>query len=124
VSNYKAQWPVRLPLAKKTSRDVVDKKSLLALASMDDLDLYERRLDIRLKETYASNAIKAVGVQLAIADGVFIFYAVKHGIGSVPGPVMETWLGATVVQVVGVVLVITRSLFPARTETIKTEHKG
>jgi len=77
-----------------------------------------------LKETYASNAIKAVGVQLAIADGVFIFYAIKHGIGSVPAPVMESWLGATVVQVVGVVLVITRSLFPSRTETIKTEHKA
>ena len=46
------------------------------------------------------------------ADLVFIKYAHEKGWGDLPVGAIQAWLAATVVQVVGVVLVIARSVFP------------
>jgi hypothetical protein len=51
--------------------------------------------------------------------GVFITYAWVGHDWSVPAGVVQVWLGATFVQIVGVVIVITRSLFPSGGELPK-----
>lgn len=65
--------------------------------------------DIRLKRIYAPALLIAHGVQIAIADGVFVAYAWAGTDWKLAEGVINVWLGATVVQVIGVVLVVTRS---------------
>jgi hypothetical protein len=57
---------------------------------------------------------RLLGAQLAIADIVFVVYAWAGKNWELDSSVIDIWLGATVVQVVGVVLVVTRHLFPQR----------
>jgi hypothetical protein len=56
----------------------------------------------------------SLGAQLFVADAIFVVFAwAGSGWDLTPG-VMEVWLVATVVQVVGVAAVVTRHLFPNR----------
>jgi len=83
------------------------------VTSMDDHDVKraDKLLDLKLKKRYANSALIGMGVQLFIADGVFVGYAI--GVRwQIPANVMDVWLGATVVQLIGVVVLITRYLFP------------
>jgi hypothetical protein len=67
-----------------------------------------------LRQRYANWIIGILAVQLLVADGVFVAFAwVGKDWALTPG-VIEVWLGATVVQVVGIVLIVTRHLFPNR----------
>jgi Na+/H+ antiporter NhaA len=70
--------------------------------------------DIKLKKWYAIALLAGLGVQMAIADGVFIAYAQVGAHWNIDASVMQAWLSATVVEVVGVVFVVTRYLFPRR----------
>jgi len=69
--------------------------------------------DRALRRTIAKWVSWAIGAQVAIADVAFLTYGFWNG-WKIPGSTMDAWLGATVVQVIAVGLVITRSLFPAR----------
>ena len=69
-----------------------------------------------LRQKYADWIIWILGAQLLIADVVFLVFAwAGKGWDLSPG-VIEVWLAATVVQVVGIVLIVTRHLFPSRDE--------
>lgn len=85
---------------------------------MDTLRQNNLAQDIELKKFYARGSLFGVGIQLLIADAAFFFYLVKEG--NVPSVVMDVWLSATVVQSIGIVLVITNYLFPA---TAKQDEK-
>lgn len=67
-----------------------------------------------LRQRYADWILRLLGAQFVVADAVFVAFAwVGRGWDLPPG-VIEVWLAATVVQVVGVVAVVTRHLFPNR----------
>jgi hypothetical protein len=67
-----------------------------------------------LRQSYADWIIRVLGAQLLVADAVFVIFAwVGENWELSPG-VIEVWLAATVVQVVGVVAIVTRHLFPNR----------
>jgi hypothetical protein len=68
----------------------------------------------QLRQRYANWIIGILAAQLMVADGAFVAFAwAGKGWDLSPG-VIEVWLGATVVQVVGIVLIVTRHLFPNR----------
>jgi hypothetical protein len=70
----------------------------------------------KLRQKYADWIIWILGAQLLIADIVFLVFAwAGRGWDLSPG-VIEVWLAATVVQVVGIALIVTRHLFPSRDE--------
>lgn len=82
---------------------------------MDNRDLARKseQLDQELKKRYAYSALIGMCIQLLISNGVFVGYA--FGVRwQIPANVMDVWLGATVVQLIGVVALITRYLFPQR----------
>lgn len=54
--------------------------------------------------------------QLIAADTGFFLYAQWGKNWDVDSSIMHVWLGATVVEVIGIVLVVTRYLFPRRDE--------
>jgi hypothetical protein len=70
--------------------------------------------EIELRETYAKGLIAILAVELVVVNVIFWFYAEKGKNWNIPDGVIQIWLGATVVQVVGVVTVVTRYLFPNR----------
>jgi hypothetical protein len=81
---------------------------------IDALDHEERVQDIELKGKYGKRLLALMIIQLGIADGVFIAYAWAGRSWDVPTASMQGFLAATLVEVIGVVLVVTRYLFPSR----------
>jgi hypothetical protein len=70
--------------------------------------------DIQLKKTYAKWLLILVAAQLVVADAVFVAYAWAGNDWRLETSVIQIWLGATLVELIGVALVITRYLFPRR----------
>jgi hypothetical protein len=70
--------------------------------------------DIDLRRKYASWLLVILAVELVVVNAMFWAYAEQGKNWAIPDGVMQIWLGATVVQVVGVVTVVTRYLFPRR----------
>jgi hypothetical protein len=70
------------------------------------------RSDLVLSQVVGYGALGIMAVQLAVADTGFLFYGLWNH-WKVPAAAIEIWLAAIVVQVIGVVLLITKYLFPA-----------
>jgi hypothetical protein len=104
-----AEGAVREIAKAGTGREITELPALLQ--NLPEKDHWQ---DIRLKRIYALTLLIALGVQVAIADGVFVAYAWAGADWKLTPAVINVWLGATVVQVIGVVLVVTRYLFPRR----------
>jgi hypothetical protein len=67
-----------------------------------------------LRQSYADWILRILGAQFLIADVVFVAFAWAGRRWDLPSGVIEVWLAATVVQILGVVAVVTRHLFPNR----------
>ncbi len=67
---------------------------------------------IKLKRFYGLGILLLMGLQLIVVNAVFVIYASKGYDWRPPEGVVQVWLTATFVQIVSVVVVITRSLFP------------
>jgi hypothetical protein len=81
-----------------------------------DLELREStaKQDLELRETYAKWLLGILAVELVVVNVIFCLYAAKGRDWRLPDGVIQIWLAATVVQVVGIVTVVTRYLFPRR----------
>ncbi|MBS1861985.1 MAG: hypothetical protein JSS68_09765 [Actinobacteria bacterium] len=69
-----------------------------------------------LRQGYGDWILWILGLQFAVADVVFVTFAWAGKRWDLPPEVIEVWLAATVVQIVGVVAAVTRHLFPSRDE--------
>ncbi|MET0305308.1 MAG: hypothetical protein ABW196_03650 [Solirubrobacterales bacterium] len=67
---------------------------------------------IKLKRFYGRGILLLMGLQLVVVNTVFVIYARSGYDWHPPDGVVQVWLTATFVQIVSVVVVITRSLFP------------
>jgi hypothetical protein len=79
-----------------------------------DLKREFAKQELELRETYAKGLLAILAVELVLVNVIFWKYAATGKHWNVPDGVIQIWLGATVVQVVGVVTVVTRYLFPSR----------
>lgn len=70
--------------------------------------------ELQLRRSYARGLLVILAVQLMIADCVFVAFSWAGEHWRLTTAVIDTWLAAVVIQVVGVVLVVTRHLFPQR----------
>lgn len=80
----------------------------MALVRMRD-----KEQDIALKKILARASVTFVAFQLVVANVFFGFY-LWHAREHTPEPIMMAWLSATVVEVIGILAIIARSLFPGR----------
>ena len=104
------QAPPRLPAsAAKPILDQADPKP----QEIKDLDHAERRRNVTLGHIVGYGEMGLMGVQVIVANVVFVLYA-HHNDWQIPTGAIQAWLAATVVQVIAVVAVITRSLHPPR----------
>lgn len=67
-----------------------------------------------LRQRYGDWLLWLLGAQFLIADALFVAFAWAGRRWDLPPGVIEVWLAATVIQVVGVVAIVTRHLFPGR----------
>jgi hypothetical protein len=65
----------------------------------------------KLRKSVANGALLVMLAQIAAANATFIWYGDTNG-WDISSAAISAWMGATVVQVVSVVLVITKYLFP------------
>jgi hypothetical protein len=70
--------------------------------------------DIKLKKKYANWLLWLITIQLVVADAVFVVYAWEGEHWQLDPAVIQVWLITTLVELIGVALVITRYLFPRR----------
>jgi len=80
------------------------------------VDLKGKRVDLTLRQVFAYSILALVLVQIAVADVGFFVYADKNH-WDIPPVVMSSWLGATVVEVIGIVIVIVTGLFKPDSKT-------
>lgn len=85
-----------------------------ALPSAEEIARRDRDQDVWLKRVYASWLLRALVGQLVIADAVFVLYAWLGRDWRLSTAVVGSWLAATLLEVVGVVYVVTGHLFPSR----------
>lgn len=72
-----------------------------------------RQQDIRLRKRLAYWAIAFVGAQL-VASNIFFGVYIFSNRADASSQVMTAWLAASVIEVIGILLVIARSLFPVK----------
>jgi hypothetical protein len=83
-------------------------------AAVQERETHAKQLEEnrKLRKRIADHISLAVAIQVAIADVAFLIYGFWNG-WEIPGSTIVAWLSATVVQVIAVGLVVTKSLFPA-----------
>jgi hypothetical protein len=113
-------------LSKSTATDrAVISEALEGAIPLEGLDPHDHKAlvgvdhwqDIQLKKTYARWLLRLVALQLLITDAVFIAYAWAGRQWELDTSVIQVWLASTLVELIGVALVITRYLFPRRDQS-------
>jgi len=100
----------------------VSQEDLENAVPMEGLDPHDHKAlvgidhfqDIKLKKKYANWLLWLITIQLIVADAVFIVYAWEGEHWQLDPAVIQVWLITTLVELIGVALVITRYLFPRR----------
>jgi hypothetical protein len=85
-------------------------------ASFDGLNRQKRKNEVDLHRRVGNGALLLMVAQLVVADAAFYLYGFENG-WQIPTAAITAWLAATVIQIVGVVLVIAKNLFPSVTES-------
>jgi hypothetical protein len=85
--------------------------------SRDELEREHLQQDLELKKRYGRWLLWLVTAQLVVADLLFTLYFIVGAHWDPPEGVMYAWLTTTLVELVGVVTVVTRYLFPRRDQT-------
>lgn len=67
--------------------------------------------DLDLKRKVGNWILILMLVQVGVADVVFVVYGICNGF-HIPAAAITGWLGATVIEVISVVVIITQYLFP------------
>ncbi len=69
------------------------------------------RIGIRLAKLIGYGALIAVVIQVALADVAFFLYGFSNA-WKIPAAAISAWLAAIVIQVIGVVMVVAKDIFP------------
>lgn len=83
------------------------------LAQHPDLDRRGRENDLKLRKLIGYGALGMMALQIVVADAVFVLYGFTNH-WDIPVTAIQAWLAATVIEVVAVVLAVTRSMFPSK----------
>lgn len=69
-------------------------------------------VDLRLQKWVGYGGLGLMVAQLVVANLVFVKHAHEMGWGEVAPAVLQVYFASTVVQVIGVVYIVARSVFP------------
>lgn len=86
---------------------------IVPVENSDDLGRKSQETDLLLKRWLSVKIVRWMGRQLVVANILFVLYAWLGREWDVPAPAISAWLGATVVEIIGIVYIIARYLFPS-----------
>ena len=111
--NYPSE---RIEASKDELRESSGERILRASARQAEASASRAESENALRKKVGKSALKLVWVQLIVCDLVVAGYVVaSFALGrEVPGNVLVAWITAAVVEVIGILWVIARSLFPFR----------
>jgi hypothetical protein len=92
-------------------------KNILSIEGLNEVVL-DKKNTRSLRKIYARVTLALLAVQLVFADYTFLMYSSKGVKWKIPSPVLEYWLSAVVVEVVGIALVVTKWLFPKGVDSV------
>jgi len=75
-------------------------------------DLRRKKGDTNLKHTFAITILLMAAAELLFVNCIFLAYLIENN-WVATSAVLNVWLGASAIQVFGIILVVTRHLFPA-----------
>ena len=105
------KWRVATAQEKKAVLDALPNSE--AVPNLDTVKIAGAQQTHTLRKMYAKWLLRFLAVQMVAANVAFFLYG-SLGVGwDIPPAVMGAWLSATVVEVVGLVYAITKSLFPS-----------
>jgi hypothetical protein len=84
--------------------------------SIEEIERSDRETDVALKRQYALSLLRLLRWQFVTTNGVFVVYANWGVHWRIPDAVILGWIGSTVVELVGVIAIVTRYLFPGPTK--------
>lgn len=79
---------------------------------MDEIERSSLETDVELKRIYATRLLAMLRWQFIATNLIFVLYATFGVHWKIPDVVISSWFGTTVVQLIGVVTVVTAYLFP------------
>lgn len=82
---------------------------------LGDVQHDDAKQTVKLKKILAYSAFGTVALQLAFANAAFFFYGF-YSRWKIEPEVMMSWMATTVIETLGVVLIIARNLFPTSQE--------
>lgn len=77
---------------------------------LDEIEAKDLEQNVQLRGLIAKWAMIGAGIQLGVADLAFMFYGFWSG-WAIDQSVMITWLTASVLEVIGVVVIVANSLY-------------
>lgn len=88
----------------------------------EEVYLENQQQNLALRKSIAEIAVWAVGIQMFLTNVTFVGY--MNAVDYQPEPVvMISWMTSTVVQIVGIAMVVTRNLFPRRNGNSKKDEE-
>ena len=111
--------------AEIVQREIRTNQQVGQLESLDPFDSLRRdHLAQRhaLRGEFAKNLKFLLVGQIIVADVVFIIYAWVGVKWRIPPTVISAWLGALVVQVIGVVAIVVKGIFPIEGADFSSPH--
>lgn len=94
------------------ARDLKPRKELSPEERKKKTEADDAEQLLHLKRVYGISILLLMAIQLIVVNGIFGVYAALGYDWRPPSGAVQVWLAATFVQIVSVVVVITRSLFP------------
>ena len=91
-----------------------DDKNARPVDGLDALSKRDKEQDLRLKGIYGIWVLVIVSVQVLVVNVLMFLYAGLGRHWDVTGTVLQVWLSATVVELIGVLAIVARYLFPRR----------
>jgi hypothetical protein len=79
---------------------------------MDEIERVSRETDVALKRRYATRLLNMLRWQFIVTNAVFVIYAWAGVHWKIPDAVISSWFGATVIELVSMVGIVTAYLFP------------
>lgn len=112
--------------AEKVQREIRDNnQQSLQRESLDTFDSLRRDYLTQrhvLRSDFAKNLRRLLLGQIIVADVVFIIYAWVGMKWRIPATVISAWLGALVVQVISVVAIVVKGIFPIEEADFSSPH--
>lgn len=94
-------------------KESIRKPEASQIERLSNEDVLDRQVDRRLRQRWATIFVWILTIQLLVMNGVFIFVGLNF-LQYQQKWVLELYLAGTLTEVFGIVLVITRNLFPEK----------